>query len=190
MTEHGRDGSPDTVTAMRLPSAADLAPDIAARTEHATERLRELPGSSDDFRPAGVDAIREAGLHRLMLPAADGGQGAGMRDAVEVLAAIAAVDASLALGLAMQTQVLGAAVETRGWPEAPLRRLVAAVRRRGRVRQRRVHGGRLREPGTRGVAGDAGGQTRRRDVSPQRREDVHDVASGTPVRPRQRAAGR
>jgi len=116
---------------MGLPSAADLAPDIAARTEHATERLRELPGSSDDFRPAGVDAIREAGLHRLMLPAADGGQGAGMHDAVEVLAAIAAVDASLALGLAMQTQVLGAAVETRGWPEAPFRRLVAAVRDEG-----------------------------------------------------------
>ncbi len=81
--------------------------------------------------PAGVDAIREAGLHRLTLPVADGGQGAGMHDAVEVLAAIAAIDASLALGLAMQTQVLGAAVETRGWPEAPFRRLVAAVRDEG-----------------------------------------------------------
>jgi alkylation response protein AidB-like acyl-CoA dehydrogenase len=105
--------------------------DIAARAASAAAALRALPGSSDEFRPAAVDAIRAAGLHLLTLPPDLGGLGGRMGDAVDVLAEIAAADAGVALGLAMQTHVVGSAVESGAWPSAPFDRLVAAIRDEG-----------------------------------------------------------
>jgi alkylation response protein AidB-like acyl-CoA dehydrogenase len=109
----------------------DLRPEIAAIVEDAVRGIRAVPGSPDAFRPGVVDAVRSSGLHRLTLPASAGGSGAGLRESVEVLAAIAAEDGSTALGLAMQTHVLGSALESGAWPAVPFGRLIAAVRDEG-----------------------------------------------------------
>ena len=65
------------------------------------------------------------------MPIRHGGLGATLSESVDVLAAIAGVDASAALGLAMHTHVLVSAVESNGWPRAAFERLVAAVRAEG-----------------------------------------------------------
>jgi len=62
----------------------------------------------DAFDPRAAAAIKDAGLHRLCVPSDAGGLGASMAEAVEVLAGVGAVDGSTALGLAMQTHVIGA----------------------------------------------------------------------------------
>jgi alkylation response protein AidB-like acyl-CoA dehydrogenase len=96
-----------------------MRPQVAARVGAAVDALEALD-ATDDFRPAAVDAVRSAGLHLLTVPAARGGLGAAMAESAAVLAAIGAVDGSTALGLAMQTHVLGSAVESGAWPAAPL----------------------------------------------------------------------
>jgi alkylation response protein AidB-like acyl-CoA dehydrogenase len=68
-----------------------------------------------------------------VLPKADGGLGATLADAVEMLAAIGAVDGSSALGLAMHTQVLGGALHAGTWPEPALAALRAATAAGGLV---------------------------------------------------------
>jgi alkylation response protein AidB-like acyl-CoA dehydrogenase len=105
----------------------DLHPTIAERVRAATDALAALPGTPDEFRPAAVDAVRSNGLHLLTVPAARGGLGAGMAECVAALAAVGAVDGSTALGLAMQTHVLGSAVESGAWPAAPLDTVLAAA---------------------------------------------------------------
>jgi alkylation response protein AidB-like acyl-CoA dehydrogenase len=105
--------------------------EIAVRVEDAKRRLRGLAGSPDDFRPEAVDAVRAAGLHLLTLPSDRGGLGARLHESVEVLAAVGAEDGSTALGLAMQTHVLGSAVESGAWPVVPFERLLSAARDEG-----------------------------------------------------------
>ena len=108
-----------------------MRPEIAARVDDACRRLRAVPGSPDDFRPPAVEAIRAAGLHLLAVPTHRGGLGAGLRESAEALAAVGATDGSTALGLAMQTHVLGSAVESGAWPAPPFDRLVDAIGREG-----------------------------------------------------------
>ena len=112
-------------------SEAILRPAIAERVAGALRALEALPASGDEFRPAAADAIRAAGLHLLTLPEDRGGHGAGLRESAAVLAAVGAVDGSSALGLAMQTHVLGSAVESGAWPAPAFDRLAAAVRNEG-----------------------------------------------------------
>jgi len=104
-----------------------MRPELAARVASAAAALRNVAGNGDEFRMACVDAVRDAGLHLLVVPAAQGGLGAGMRECAEVLAAIGAVDGSTALGLAMQTHVLGSAIESGVWPAKPLDTVVHAA---------------------------------------------------------------
>jgi alkylation response protein AidB-like acyl-CoA dehydrogenase len=59
-----------------------------------------------------------SGLHLLCLPAASGGLGGGMVEAVAVLSALGAASGSAALGFAMHTHVVGSLYESDGWPEA------------------------------------------------------------------------
>ncbi len=108
-----------------------LSPALAAAATAAVVALRALGDAGDVFRPAAVDAVRTAGLHRLVLPVGRGGFGAGLRASAEVLAAVGAVDGSTALGLAMQTHLLGSAMESGAWPAAALEQLVQAVVRDG-----------------------------------------------------------
>jgi alkylation response protein AidB-like acyl-CoA dehydrogenase len=115
-----------TTAGADLPGAGNAA-NLTTLLERAIGAIRALPGSSDDFRPGAVDAIRAAGLHLLVVPVDRGGLGAGMRESAAALAALGAEDASVALGLAMQTHVVGAAVESGAWPHAPFERLVAAA---------------------------------------------------------------
>ena len=95
-------------------------------------------------------AMVEAGLHLVTLSAAEGGLDAAPADAVEMLAAIGAIDGSSALGLAMHTQVLGAA---RSVADAGRRRSLIALRTRrrraGGARERGIDGGGERQPGAR-----------------------------------------
>jgi alkylation response protein AidB-like acyl-CoA dehydrogenase len=79
----------------------------------ALERLGALD-LGDAFEPRAAEAIVASGLHRVMVPAAAGGLGARMTDAVEVLAALGAIDGSTALGFAMQVHVTGALVDSTG----------------------------------------------------------------------------
>ena len=72
----------------------------------AVARLRALE-LGDAHTPDAAAAIVASGLHRLCVPADAGGHGATLAEAAEVLAAIAAVDGSTGLGLAMQTHVIG-----------------------------------------------------------------------------------
>jgi alkylation response protein AidB-like acyl-CoA dehydrogenase len=103
-----------------------MTPEATTALDAALEALERLD-LGDDFDPRAAAAIVDAGLHRLVVPAAEGGMGAGMVDAVEVLAAIGGVDGSTALGFAMHVHVTGAALQVPGWPDAARQRLVRAV---------------------------------------------------------------
>ena len=103
-----------------------MTPEASAALDAALEALERLD-LGDEFDPRAAAAIVDAGLHRLLVPAAEGGMGAGMVDAVEVLAAIGGVDGSTALGFAMHVHVTGAALQVAGWPDAARQRLVRAV---------------------------------------------------------------
>lgn len=93
--------------------------DLAARLDDALERLAER-GPLDGFDPSGAAAIVGSGLQAAPVPVAAGGLGIGLREAVELLAAIGAIDGSTALGFAMHVHVVGAIAGSDGWPD-PLR---------------------------------------------------------------------
>jgi alkylation response protein AidB-like acyl-CoA dehydrogenase len=113
----------------------DLSPDLAAPLARASQALQAIVDATDEEALAApaARALVETGLHLLALPAADGGLGATLADAVDVLAAIGAIDGSSALGLAMHTQVVGGALHAGTWPEPALEALRAAVRAGGLV---------------------------------------------------------
>lgn len=84
-----------------------MRPELAAAVEAAVASLAALE-SDESFDPRAPAVIVQTGLHRLCVPAEAGGFGATLAEAAAVLAAIGAVDGSTALGLAMQTHVVGA----------------------------------------------------------------------------------
>ena len=94
-----------------------MRPEIAAALDDAVARLAGLD-LGDDFDPRAAAAIVGSGLHRLCVPASAGGLGATMTEAANVLLAIGAVDGATALGLAMQTHVIGAMRDAGAFPEA------------------------------------------------------------------------
>ncbi|HVA86842.1 MAG TPA: acyl-CoA dehydrogenase family protein [Candidatus Saccharimonadales bacterium] len=106
-----------------------LRPELRARLADATGRLRALglAEGPDAFRPEASAAIVAARLHTMTLPEEQGGLAAGLSNAVQVLAEVAAVDGSTGLGFAMHTHLLGGTVECRAWPNEPVRQLVQSV---------------------------------------------------------------
>ncbi len=105
-----------TPTAARARRArSDVTAELAARLADALERLRGLP-PSDGFDGRVPEALVAAGLHAAPVPRDAGGLGIGLREAVEVLAALGAVDGSVALGFAMHLHVVGSMVESEAWP--------------------------------------------------------------------------
>lgn len=80
------------------------------------------------YDPAAPAAIVAAGLHLAPVPVEHGGLGIGPRDAIELLAALAAIDGSTALGFAMHVHVVGSMAESPGWPAGLRERLYAAIR--------------------------------------------------------------
>src|SRR5438552_5098032 len=89
-------------------------------------RLERLePG--DEFDPRGPDALIAAGLHRLPVPAAAGGLGASMSESAEALAALGAIDGSVALGFAMHVHAVGSIAESHAWPHEVRDRLYRAI---------------------------------------------------------------
>ena len=103
-----------------------MRPTIAAALAAAIERLSTLD-LGDAFDPRGAAAIVDAGLHRLCVPASAGGLDASMAEAAEVLAAAGAVDGSTALGLAMQTHVVGGMRDAAVFPDAIRDRVYRAI---------------------------------------------------------------
>ncbi|MEO5885158.1 MAG: acyl-CoA dehydrogenase family protein [Candidatus Limnocylindrales bacterium] len=103
-----------------------MTPEIEAALGAASDRLRELH-LGDTFEPRAAAAIVEAGLDRLCVSVADGGLGASMLEAAEVLMALGAIDGSTALGFAMQVHVTGAMREATSFPAAIRDRCYRAI---------------------------------------------------------------
>ena len=103
--------------------ARPLAAAIASLESIALDQIV----TGDAFDPRTPAALVSAGLHRLAVPVAQGGLGASMEEAAEVLAALGAVDGSTALGFAMHVQVVGAAAQSASWPAPLLDRFYAAI---------------------------------------------------------------
>ncbi|HEY0443498.1 MAG TPA: acyl-CoA dehydrogenase family protein [Candidatus Limnocylindrales bacterium] len=110
------------------PAATEASPDgraqddraeIASRLATALTALRGLE-LGDEFDRRAAEAIVAAKLHTVVVPRANGGLGADIVDAAEMLAAIGATDGSTALGFAMHVHVVGSIADSPGWPE-PLR---------------------------------------------------------------------
>jgi alkylation response protein AidB-like acyl-CoA dehydrogenase len=104
-----------------------IEPGLGDALVDARRRLEAL-ALDDTFNPAAPRIVVEAGLGRIVLPRDAGGFGADLREAADVVAAIAAVDGSVGLGFAMHVHVVGAAVASTGWRPAARNRLLAAVR--------------------------------------------------------------
>ena len=86
------------------------------RLQDAVARLLALqPG--DAFDPRVPEALVASGLHAAVVPVEHGGLGGGVRDAVGILSAIAAIDGSTALGFAMHVHVVGSMAQSAGWPD-------------------------------------------------------------------------
>jgi len=113
-----------------LTESAGLRPAIAGPLGDAIGRVRALePG--DVFDPRVPAAIREAGLHRLPVPATAGGLGASMTEAADVLAALGAIDGSTGLGFAMHVHAVGAIAESANYPAAARDRVYRAIATEG-----------------------------------------------------------
>jgi alkylation response protein AidB-like acyl-CoA dehydrogenase len=85
----------------------------------------------DAFEPAAPAAIVATGLHLAPVPVDAGGLGIGPSQAVELLASVAAVDASTALGFAMHVHVVGAMADSDGWPAGLREMIYAEIRDHG-----------------------------------------------------------
>ncbi len=83
------------------------------------------------FAFENVADMRAAGLPRLPVPAALGGDGFDLFRCICVLQHLARGDASTALGLAMHFHVVGSLAESRTWPEAAFAWLCEEVVRDG-----------------------------------------------------------
>ena len=103
-----------------------MRPPVASALDRAVDALEALE-LGDAFDPRAAAAVVEAGLHRLCVPTDAGGLGATMAEAAEVLAAIGAADGSTALGLAMQTHVVGAMRESTAFVDDVRDRLYRAI---------------------------------------------------------------
>lgn len=93
-----------------------MRPGIAAALDDATAGLEALD-LGDAFEPRAATTLVGAGIHRLCVPTDAGGLGATMAEAAGVLAALAAIDGATALGIAMQTHVVGAMRDATSFPE-------------------------------------------------------------------------
>jgi len=103
---------------------------LAGRLADGLARLAGLP-LADGFDPAAPAALVASGLHAAPVPVVAGGLGIGLREAVEIVAAIGALDGSVALGLAMHLHVVGAMRESTGWPGDLREELYAEIVERG-----------------------------------------------------------
>ena len=112
------------------PRTDTLPATLGARLADAVERLDRLE-LRDAFNPAAPAALLAAGLHLAPVPVEAGGLGIGPSEAVELLAAIGAVDGSTALGFAMHVHVVGAMVDSPGWPAGQREAIYAAIRDEG-----------------------------------------------------------
>ena len=110
--------------------AGQPAPTTGERLSEALTQLQQL-ALSDAFDPAAPAALVSAGLHLAPVPTAAGGLGLGLRETAEILAAIAAVDGSVALGFAMHLHVVGAMAESPGWPDGLREEIYRAIRDEG-----------------------------------------------------------
>ena len=110
----------------REPTDDERRATIGARIHDAVERLSRLT-LGDEFDPAAAAAIVASGLHLAPVPESAGGLGIRPAEAVEILAALGAVDGSTALGFAMHLHVVGSMAESTGWPAGVRERLYAAI---------------------------------------------------------------
>jgi alkylation response protein AidB-like acyl-CoA dehydrogenase len=115
------------VVVRQLPDRSEA---LAAALGGAVARLSALE-LGEDYDPAAPAAIVAAGLHLAPVPVEHGGLGIGPREAADVLAALAQVDGSTALGFAMHVHVVGAMVDSPGWPAGLRERLYGAIRDEG-----------------------------------------------------------
>ena len=115
----------DAASEVTAPTAA-----LAAGVERVRASLSglELGEAYDLAVPAAIVA---AGLHVSPLPVEHGGLGMRPRAAIELLAELAAIDGSMALGFAMHVHVVGAMGESPGWPAGLRERLYRAIREDG-----------------------------------------------------------
>ena len=135
----------DTASASMTPD--ERTAELASRLADARRRLAGLP-LGDGFDPAVPAALVASGLHLAPVPEAAGGLGIGPRAAVELLAALGAIDGSTALGFAMHVHVVGGMAESPGWPAGLRETLYDEIR---------DHGALLNSAGTE----DAGGSPAR-----------------------------
>ena len=103
---------------------------LEARLAETMDRLGRLE-LGDAFEPAAPAAIVAAGLHLAPVPVDAGGLGIGPSRAVELLASLAAVDGSTALGFAMHVHVVGAMADSDGWPAGLREMIYAEIRDHG-----------------------------------------------------------
>jgi alkylation response protein AidB-like acyl-CoA dehydrogenase len=108
--------------------------DVMAHVQALNVRFAERAPRHDregTFAFENVEDLRAAGLPRLPVPVALGGDGFTLFQCVQILRHIARADASTALGLAMHFHVVGTLAETRTWPEAAFTRLCQEIVRDG-----------------------------------------------------------
>src|SRR5512141_1200366 len=96
---------------------------LAARFSDGAEK-HDRDGS---FAVENVEAMKAAGVPRLPVPAAFGGDGFDLYQCTLVLQHVAHGDASTALGLAMHFHVIGSLAQSNAWPEGAFERLCRKV---------------------------------------------------------------
>lgn len=79
------------------------------------------------FAVENVEALKNAGVPRMPVPASFGGDGFDLYQCTLILQHIAHGDASTALGLAMHFHVIGSLSENNAWPDGAFERLCCEV---------------------------------------------------------------
>jgi alkylation response protein AidB-like acyl-CoA dehydrogenase len=107
-------------------TAIALRPDLASSVADACARLEDL-GLGDGFDPRAPAVLVDSGLHLAPVPVEAGGLAASMSESAELLAALGAVDGSVALGFAMHIHAVGSIGDSATWPVGPRDRLYRAI---------------------------------------------------------------
>ncbi|WP_088183922.1 acyl-CoA dehydrogenase family protein [Sphingobium sp. Z007] len=131
-----------TQAIQRDDAPAPIAPISADQLDQLTRRLAETAEHYDrsgEFPRANFDLLASEGLIGLTVPRELGGRGAGLGEAIRVLAAVAKGEPSTALILFMTYHYHATPARARNWPQAIYERLARdAVAGRGLIGGLRV----------------------------------------------------
>jgi alkylation response protein AidB-like acyl-CoA dehydrogenase len=118
------------MSAVSVPTRDELLALVSTLAKRFAERAAQHDADAS-FPFENFADLREAGYHKLTVPVAYGGWGAGLLDAVMAQEILGMGDGSTALAMTMHVQTVGAAASGEAWDQRVFERLSREIIERG-----------------------------------------------------------